>query len=426
MKHEGWVYHRSSLLTSVPALGVILVLCALCAAINLRGAVAALLLAFLLAGGARLWSRMALHNVSMQVVAQSDGVFPGQELTFDVKLHNGKLLPLVWLELCFPLDKTLCLLPEDTRAPDELELAALREQGLSEKLVGEKRLPFCAWYETMTVSSRWSAERRGIYNTSCWSLRTGDGFGLTQVERAISASDAGEYAVYPALVPVCTDLFLRSLWNVDTGSRGMLQDTTLIRSTRSYQSGDNLKHINWRLTARSLPLTVNVYEDIQPRSIHFLLDGESFGGENAQWDALEDALSILGSELVALNEAKMNCGITLCRGTGAPIHVPGAENNLRELLRALAAYQPAQPVKDEKTNQVIRQTAVFPRERVLQSLSRVGRFYYITRDCESLTNQPLLQYLDSTVMTILTWEHCKAFGDYETVSLRTLRKGETA
>ncbi|MCD8211811.1 MAG: DUF58 domain-containing protein [Oscillospiraceae bacterium] len=419
-----WVSNRSSILTSVPALVILLALCAAAGIARIWAAAAVLLLIFLLAGAARLWSVLALRKVSLTAGGGADGVFPGEKLEFHIRVHNGKLLPLMWLEIFFPLSDSLCLTPEETREPDQWELEALKEEGCSESLVGEKKMSWCAWYETLDTTSVWTARCRGIYSTSCWRLRTGDAFGLTQVERPVAPEHAGEIAVYPELVPVSVRLFMRNLWNADTGTRGVMEDTTVIRSTREYLPSDSLKHINWRLAARDLPLSVNVYEDILPRSVHFLLDGESFGGEEPHREELEQALSVLASVIVELEQNQVACGLSLCRGAGAAVHLaPGGD--VRPLLRALAAYQPAAPALEEETNRVIRQRAGFDLDPLIESARNTGRFYYLTYDCSDLPDQPVLQYLDSTRLTILTWQPGKPFGDYETVCAQTVRvRGE--
>ena len=165
-----------------------------------------------------------------------------------------------------------------------------------------------------------------------WRLHTGDGFGLGQIERKIAENEGQKFAVYPKLVRIKPDLFLRNLWNADTGARGVMEDPTVIRSTRDYMTTDSLKHINWRLAARGLPLSVNVYEDILPRNIHFLFDGESFGGPESHLDEMEEALSILGSEIVRLRELQVQCGLSLSRGAGTPavniFHAGSAEELL--------------------------------------------------------------------------------------------------
>ncbi len=422
MKNSNWVYHRSSTLTSLPALALALALSAVCTLIGLGGAAVALMLVFLLGGCARLWGELALRKLSLTVNCQQDGVFPGQTLAFELRICNDKLLPLAWLELSFPLSPDLCLMPEETRTPDDWEKAALREEGYSEELLGEKRLSLCLWYETLEFTSVWTARHRGIYSISGWRLRTGDGFGMSQVEQAVNSDEVRQFAVYPALTPVTVEPFLRNLWNADTGTRGVMEDTTVIRSTREYQPGDQFRHINWRLAARCQPLSVNVYEDVLPRSIHFLLDGESFGGPTPCTEELEETLSVLASVLVGLSEAHVACGLSLCKGMAPAMHRSIGED-IFPLLRMLAAWQPGPPLMDEDGKHVLQRTAEFDMQALLEESGRVGRFYYIACDSGMLEQQPLLRKLDSTCLTLLTWEEGQPFGDFEGFCLRSLRKG---
>ncbi|MCD8145357.1 MAG: DUF58 domain-containing protein [Oscillospiraceae bacterium] len=422
MRRGNWVYHRSSILTSLPALALALALSAVCTLVGLGSAASALMLVFLLGGCARLWGALSLRRVTLSVDSKQEGVFPGQTLQVDLRIRNDKLLPLAWLELYFPLSPDLCMTPEDTRPPEDSERAALEEQGCSTRLVGEKRFSLCLWYETVEVSSIWTAARRGVYSTAGWRLRTGDGLGLSQVERAINPEDARLFAVYPALIPVTVEPFLRNLWNADTGSRGVVEDTTVIRSTRAYQPGDQVKHINWRLAARCQPLSVNIYEDILPRSVHFLLDGESFGGPEPHWEELEEALSILASVLVGLSQAHVACGLSLCQGAG-PAAQHSAGEDVFPLLRMLAAYQPTPVPSDNKNTPVPRRVAKFDRQTLLEGRGRVGRFYYIAYDSDTLKDQPVLRELDATCLTLLTWREGQPFGDFSRLGLRSLRKG---
>ncbi|MCC8128320.1 MAG: DUF58 domain-containing protein [Clostridiales bacterium] len=382
-----------------------------------------LMLVFLLGACARLWGALALRRLSLTVNSRQTGVFPGQTLTFDLRIHNDKLLPLAWMELSFPLSPDLCMTPEETRSPDDWEQAVLKAQGYSVRLLGEKKLPLCLWYETLEVSSVWTARRRGIYSISGWRLRTGDGFGMSQVEQEVNPDDVRQFAVYPALTSVTVEPFLRNLWNADTGARGVMEDVTVIRSTRDYQPGDQVRHINWRLTARCQPLSVNVYEDVLPRSVHFLLDGESFGGPAPHWEEMEETLSVLASVLVGLSEVQVACGLSVCRGAAPAMH-RGIGEDIFPLLRMLAAWKPAPPLKEGESSRILRRTAAFDRHALLEEAGRVGRFYYIAYSSEMLEQQPVLRSLDSSCMTLLTWQEERNFGDYEVVCLRSLRKGE--
>ena len=417
-------FSHSSLLVSLPALATALLCCVLAAFFNQRQLAFALMLVFLLAGAARLWAVLSARKVSVTLSGEMSGLFPGESARLVLTVHNGKFLPLVWMELFFPLAQNLCLTPGETRKPDDWELAFLQEEKYSDQLVGEKRCAFLLWYETTHLEIRWTANRRGVYSTSGWRLRTGDGFGLAQVECPLSGDEVHRFAVYPKLTSVRPDLFLRSLWNADTGTRGVMEDPTVIRSTRDYLPTDSLKHINWRLTARGLPLSVNVYEDILPKNVHFLFDGESFSGAQPHLPEMEEALSILASELVRLEEAQVLCGLSLCQGQGGPaVNLMGGACGTEDLLYALAAYQPQEKKRDSESGSVVDQIPVFDVSSLAEAIPGVGRFYYIVYDTAHLAGRTLLtQYLDRTCTSILTYQEDKPFGDYETVCLRWLKE----
>ena len=351
------------------------------------------------------------------------GLFPGDEAAFDIEVTNNKFLPVLWLELFCPLARNLCMVPENCRQPDEWETFRLDEEGFSMDLVGEKRFSPFLWYETVRFTSRWEARRRGVYSMSGWRLRTGDGLGLTQVERPILREDVCRFAVYPRLIPVSPDIFLRSLWNADTGTRGVVEDPTIIRSTRDYMSSDPFKRINWRLRARGLPLSVNVFEDITPKSVHFIFDGESFSGPPSHLEEMEDALSVLASELVRLNEARVHCGLSLSQGLNTPAaNLFGCESPF-PLLQMLAGYEPMAPKWDGENSTFVPQRPVFDQMPILDSTHGTGRFYYIAYDTSRLAENTLLRRLDHTRVSILTYADEGSFGSFEVICLNRLKEG---
>ena len=415
---------RSSWLVCLPAIGVCLLLCAIAAFFGQIPLAAALLFLALMALGARLWAFASAKRISIRVSSKLRGLFPGEEAGFDIEVRNDKFLPVVWLDLFCPLARNLCMVPEDCRKPDEWEMIGLEDEGASVELVGEKRFSSFLWYEMVRFTSHWTAQRRGVYSMEGWRLRTGDGFGLTQVERPILREDVCRFAVYPKLIPVSPELFLRSLWNADTGTRGVMEDPTIIRSTRDYMTSDSFKQINWRLSARGLPLTVNVYEDIMPKNVHFLFDGESFSGPPQHLEEMEEALSILASELVRLNQAQVRCGLSLCQGRGLPAHNQFGAESPFPLLQVLAAYEPMELKWDGESNSYVPQSPIFDSAPIYEAVRRVGRFYYIVYDTGCLSDRSLLRKLDHTRVTILTYADCPPYGEYETICLNRLKEGK--
>lgn len=423
MKHKP-AFSRSSLLVSVPFLVGSPIAGVLAAFFGQTGLAALFLLLFLLAAACRLWADWAARDLEVTVSGGPAGLFPGEEMEVEVTVHNAKAFPVAWLEAWFPLSPRLCLLPQGARVPEEWELPELKELGASEDLVGEKRFSFLSWYETLSFTTRWTARNRGLYSTAGWRLRTGDGFGLTQTQRPIFQTTPRRIAVYPKLVGVSPDLFLRNQWNADTGARGVMEDITVIRSTRDYQTTDPVKRINWRLAARGLPVTVNVYEDILPQSIHFLLDGESFRGTDPQDEALEETLSILASEFVLLWGRQVACGLSLCRGgSGRAVNYFSA--GTEELLFALAGYLPLPLKLDGADGKIVPQPTVFDEGPIWEAARKIGHFYYIALDTDGLAQNKLLQKLDPARTTVLTFREPGPLGPFETVCLARLKEDKS-
>jgi len=415
--------NRSSWIVCLPAIFLCLLLGALAAFFGQIQLAAVLIFLGVIAGVARLWAFAIAKRVSIRVRSKLRGLFPGEEASFDIEVQNNKFLPVVWLDLFCPLARNLCMVPQDVRKPDEWETAGLVDEGASTELVGEKRFSFLLWYEKMHFTFHWEAKHRGVYSMAGWRLRTGDGFGLAQVDRPIRREDVCQFSVYPKLISVSPNLFLRNLWNADTGTRGVMEDPTIIRSTRDYMTTDSLKQINWRLCARGLPLTVNVYEDIMPKNVHFIFDGESFSGPPSHFEEMEDALSILASEVVRLHQSQVRCGLSLCNGRnfGAVNHF-SAESPF-QLLQSMAAYEPMEPKWDADSSHFVPQSPVFASGPIYEAVRRVGRFYYIVYDTSVLADRSLLRHLDHSRVSILSYEECAPYGQFETVCLRQLKEG---
>lgn len=415
---------RSSLLVSPVFLFASPIAGVLCAFFGQTAPAAIFLLLFLLSAVSRLWAFYAARKILVKVSYAAAGLFPGEETTVDIQITNDKFLPVVWMDAFFPLSSKLCLTPEGSRAPEEWEIPELKEMGFSETLVGEHRFSFLTWYETLHFTTRWTARCRGIYSTAGWRIRTGDGFGLTQTERPMFSSNPRHIAVYPALTGVSPDLFLRNLWNADTGARGVMEDPTVIRSTRDYMISDPSKRINWRLAARGLPLSVNIFEDILPQSIHFFLDGESFSGQEQHLPELEQTLSILASEFILLSDRQVRCGLSLCRGAGRRAENIFAAETPAPLLLSLAAYDPLPLKIDGANGKVIPQPSVFDEAPIWEASQKIGRFYYIAYDTETLADRKLLRRLDPNCTTVLTFREPGTLPGFETVCLSRLKEDQ--
>lgn len=112
--------------------------------------------------------------------------------------------------------------------------------------------------------------RRGHVLVNGFELSTRFPFGLFRHRRRLGARDV-DIVVYPKLEPVADDLNLLPLHTGQTPSfrRGAGQDLLLLRD---YQPRDDLRHIDWKATARSRHLTVREFAAEDERRITIVLD----------------------------------------------------------------------------------------------------------------------------------------------------------
>ena len=295
----------------------------------------------LLGLASRLWASLSIRRVEFELYAPVRRAFPGQEIPVELRLANRKFLPLVWGELVQLFGRDAPLLPGEGVRPLSREESALEGFEGAELLGWRQRFSLLLWESEVRCPCAWQAKRRGLYRPQRVLLRTGDGLGLTQLARSVEVPGR-PFAVYPALQPVRTGLFLRYVWTSQRGGRGFLEDPTLLRSTRPYRPGDSWRQINWRMAALGLPLETNIQETVLPRNAHFVLDGQSWQGPDADRESLEDALSLIASLAVELEARGVRCGLSLSAGAeGGPVCLPAFGGPGREeLLYCLAAWQP--------------------------------------------------------------------------------------
>lgn len=380
------------------------------------GAACALFLFFALLGLlSRFWGLHALKKVRVDASGENTSLFAGQKAVLHYRVENGKLLPLPWLEVCQDLPLNSCVEPED----------GFERYDLSEMETGvgpassqyRRRLAFLMGYQTLTFSCSWRARRRGIYQLSRLSLRSGDGFGLTQSAGMVELPNAPALVVWPRRVEVLPERFFRSLWSGQTGPRGVVEDVTVLKSERDYRPGDAWKRIDWRQAARTDELSVRQFETIQPRTIHFIVDGASFLGLSEGNGELEEALSILASLYAELCGAGMLCGLSLPQTGLRPcadlLPEPGTEPS--DLLFQLAAF-------DGDTA-----TGLFS-DQTLQGLQNTaGQMYLIAHSPKTVRCGALLRCLDPRRLTALLWD-CGGTGpdfppDCPVLPLQSFRKG---
>ncbi|MCL1829215.1 MAG: DUF58 domain-containing protein [Oscillospiraceae bacterium] len=287
---------------------------------------------------ARVWGLFALRNIKVSLVCERTVIPAGETAEITYTVENNKLLPLTWMEICQDLPANGCMSPDagfslHTYAEDEAEA-----EGKS--AVFRKRILFLPGFGSVSWDTVWSAERRGVYEVSKLSLRSGDGFGLSRSVRDTSAENR-VFIVWPKIIPVKTEPFFRNLWQGGAGRRGYVEDITVLRGLRDYLPSDPWKRIDRRMTARSDELMVRQFETILPSTVHFVFDAASFSGLSEDNNELEDCISILASLILELHALSIKCGLSLPAGPDFPsvdISPEDTSADAADIINSLAAF----------------------------------------------------------------------------------------
>lgn len=366
---------------------------------------------FLVAAGfmaiaVRIWAKLSVKKLSISVKAESPAVFPGQDLTISYKIHNRKLLPLVWLELIHPLEDPLTLVPDnrdELRPLNELELSEftppsrddIRTGPPTRTMADEKRFSMIMWYQSIVFDTLWHAEHRGIFRLDETRAVTGDGLGLSQLEWPVTLENTETVTVYPKPLPVNIDLFMKNLYQTQNSAAGTYEDITVIKNTRDYQSSDPAKYINWRLTAKGMPLQLNLFETVLPQMTLLIFDTESFNGETPDTEGLEETISLLTGAVLELSRKGISFSMSMPQTeelTRAVLHEPA------EMLYYLAAYRfrPLAFHEDEGKRNLYARPSHFSLQETLLEAEHASQVFYICRDESALSNR-IFSRLESPV-----------------------------
>jgi uncharacterized protein (DUF58 family) len=216
-------------------------------------------LLFILTGGvSRLWNRYCLHRIEYRRHLSQNQVFFGDEIVFEIEVTNRKPLPLPWLQIEDELPEKVTLLKGKTTITQE------------ERVILNNIFPINMYHR---VKRRFPMRclQRGIFIFGPTNIRSGDLFGFFRKDMKIDKLDY--LMVYPRLVPLETlGIPSQQLFGDIRLKRHLFQDPVLTAGVREYHSGDSLKRIHWKSTARLGKLQTKVYEPTTTIDISIFLD----------------------------------------------------------------------------------------------------------------------------------------------------------
>lgn len=232
---------------------------------------------------AQSWRRFGLHQVAYQRQFSEQRLFPGEQTVLRMQLINRKLLPLPWLGISEEFSSGLRPVHDSERHSSVRRFAVRQSFTLGPFERVERDLPLMA-------------VRRGCYVFSAVAATAGDPFGLYRADGMLGSRE--EVLVYPAFLEDWQYQVTAQQPFGEVGtSRPVWLDPTRPAGVRDYVSGDPLRQLHWRATARLGRLQTRRYDPSAAVQLMIVLDvntsEQSWRGVDHA--VLEHAISVAAS-----------------------------------------------------------------------------------------------------------------------------------
>jgi uncharacterized protein (DUF58 family) len=279
-------------------------------------------------GAARLWARISLEGVVVLRALTEHRVYVGEEVGVTLTIENRKPLPVPWVDVQTALPRGMQIVGARTHIGGAGTVVLQRSTSLG-------RRDHIVWPVTLRATNR------GYFRVGPTRLRSGDLFGFFERERVVGSPPDG-IIVYPRVYPLGELGFdsARPFGELRGGSR-IYEDPSRVIGVRDYQSGDPMKRIDWKATARVQRLQSRVYEPSRTQAVVIALNIPTFEQpwQGADPVLLERAISVSASIAQATAEGGAAIGL-IANGSfpdaDRPIRI-GASNHPQQLNHVLEA-----------------------------------------------------------------------------------------
>lgn len=190
-----------------------------------------------------------------------------------------------------------------------------------------------------------SFERRGHVLITGFEISTRFPFGFFRVRRRLRARDV-DLVIYPKPGPVGDELHLLP---IDAGQmqgarRGAGHD---LHGLRDYRPQDDMRHIDWKATARLRQLVVREFTEEEERRVHVAFDTRVRAGEDEAGARFERGVSIAASLVSHFTDERAELALTLGDEEG---RYGAGREHLYGCLRRLALVRPADADADARAH----------------------------------------------------------------------------
>ena len=202
--------------------------------------------------------------------------------------------------------------------------------------------PFCPPAQGSTeIEYSFVPIRRGRYAPNDICVYAGDSLGISWRERSFEAPN-DTLLVLPKPEPVPLDLRAVAGWSSEDSEAGLAEGGGIEpRGVRELRSGDSLRHVHWRSSARHRTLLVKQFEAGGLSDMTILCDTHVPPGSRGADASLEHAIrnaAFVARELLAVGAAVRLAGQGI---TGACTEMRRGKRHYRRILEALGGIEPS-------------------------------------------------------------------------------------
>lgn len=206
-----------------------------------------------------LYNKWGLSKISYHRSFDKSYVFAKQEVVMVDQVSNKKLLPLPWVRLEAKINRNLQLHQMEDEVSEDSEF--------------HRTLFTLLPYQKVTRKHYLTCMKRGVYPLTSVALTVGDLFGFQEIFHLYQTN--ATITVYPELlsfeeIPLPAHRFLGD----QTVKRWIMEDPFLTVGTRDYQSTDPAHRINWKASARTNQMQVNVHDYTADHDIIILFNAD--------------------------------------------------------------------------------------------------------------------------------------------------------
>ncbi len=290
---------------------------------------------FLTFFSAKIWSKNSFKKVTYQRNINDKRAFCGDIVTFDIKVINRKLLPLLWLRVEDEFPNGLTLVNEELQVSEKPKVKTIAANFS------------LAPYHSVKKHFKVQCLNRGVYQFGPAFLTSGDLFGINKETIEIEASE--RLIVYPRVYPLESyAIRANQLFGDIRVKKHLFQDPAFPIGVRDYRYGDNPRHINWRATARMRDIQTKKFDHNVTLQVSLFVDVRTI--ERPFWgiyrEMIEKIIAVAAS--IACESLKRGYSVSLCvnelisfysRFAFIKVQSSSHDSQVKNILEALAAVR---------------------------------------------------------------------------------------